>query len=46
VRAVLIEDAHTTVDTPDLHAREIIAHRNRTLNGPFVASAQSAAYEF
>ncbi|MBB3260701.1 nicotinamidase-related amidase [Paraburkholderia bannensis] len=46
LRAVLIEDAHTTVDTPDLHAREIIAHHNRTLNGPFVALAQSAAYEF
>ncbi len=31
----LITDAHTTMDTPVLSAQAIIAHHNRTLNGPF-----------
>lgn len=39
LRAVLVEDAHTTVDSPGLNARDIIAHHNRTLNGPFVTLA-------
>ncbi|HEV3426843.1 MAG TPA: cysteine hydrolase family protein [Paraburkholderia sp.] len=46
MRAVLIEDAHTTVDSPDLDARAIIAHHNRTLNGPFVTLARSEDFAF
>lgn len=36
-KAILIADAHTTMDTPVLSAQAIIAHHNRTLNGPFVS---------
>jgi nicotinamidase-related amidase len=46
VRPVLIEDAHTTMDTPALGAREIIAHHNRTLSGPFAALARTADFSF
>lgn len=35
-KPLLIADAHTTMDTPVLSAQAIIAHHNRTLNGPFV----------
>ncbi|PYY82187.1 cysteine hydrolase [Pseudomonas sp. TKO26] len=34
--ALLVEDAHTCMDTPALGAKKIIAHHNATLNGPFV----------
>ncbi|QNH77920.1 cysteine hydrolase [Pseudomonas protegens] len=34
--ALLVEDAHTCMDTPVLGAKKIIAHHNATLNGPFV----------
>lgn len=33
---LLVEDAHTCMDTPVLGAKKIIAHHNATLNGPFV----------
>lgn len=46
MRAVLIEDAHTTVDTPEMSARDIIAHHNRTLNGPFVRLTRSEEFGF
>ncbi|NIE66369.1 cysteine hydrolase family protein [Burkholderia sp. Ax-1719] len=46
LRAVLIEDAHTTVDTPEMDARAMIAHHNRTLNGPFVSLARAEAFAF
>ncbi len=32
---VLVADAHTCMDTPQLPAAAIIAHHNATLNGPF-----------
>lgn len=35
-KTMLITDAHTTMDTPVLAAKAIIAHHNATLNGPFV----------
>jgi nicotinamidase-related amidase len=35
VRAVLVADAHTTMDTPALPARAIVDHHNATLHGPF-----------
>ncbi|WP_027818149.1 cysteine hydrolase family protein [Paraburkholderia bannensis] len=46
LRAVLIEDAHTTMNTPGLDARDIIAHHNRTLNGPFVTLARTGDFVF
>ena len=33
--AVLVADGHTCSDTPELSARDIVAHHNATLNGPF-----------
>ncbi|MBO2903053.1 cysteine hydrolase [Aeromonas dhakensis] len=33
---VLVSDAHTCMDTPQLAAPQIIAHHNATLAGPFV----------
>lgn len=33
---VLVSDAHTCMDTPQLTAPQIIAHHNTTLVGPFV----------
>ena len=33
LRVVLVSDGHTTFDTPDLSAAQIIAHHNRTLAG-------------
>ena len=44
--AVLVEDAHTCMDTPLLGARTIIAHHNATLNGPFVRLATTADVTF
>ncbi len=43
---VLVADAHTTVDNPLLAAETIIAHHNRTLNGPFVKLISTAECEF
>ena len=36
VRPLLVSDAHTCMDTPQLAATQIIAHHNATLAGPFV----------
>lgn len=33
LKVVLIANGHTTFDTPDLSAAQIIAHHNRTLAG-------------
>jgi nicotinamidase-related amidase len=46
LRAVLIEDAHTSVDTPEMEARAIVAHHNRTLDGPFVRLARTEEFSF
>ncbi|QBR03567.1 cysteine hydrolase family protein [Paraburkholderia pallida] len=46
LRPVLVEDAHTTMDTPVLRARDIVAHHNRTLNGPFATLARTADVRF
>jgi nicotinamidase-related amidase len=40
---VLVEDAHTTFDTPTLAAAQIVAHHNHTLKGSFVTLATAAA---
>lgn len=45
-RVALIEDGHTSVDNSVLSARQIIAHHNQTLAGPFVRRVASAAYIF
>jgi hypothetical protein len=44
--AVLISDAHTTIDNPHLSAKDIIGHHNRTLAGPFVALSTAADWRF
>lgn len=36
-QAVLASDAHSTVDSPQLSAAQIIAHHNATLQGAFVS---------
>lgn len=46
IRPVLIEDAHTTMDTPALRASDIVAHHNRTLSGPFATLARTAEVVF
>lgn len=43
---VLISDAHTTVDNPQLTAESIIGHHNQTLAGPFVTLATAADWQF
>ncbi|MDR6423134.1 nicotinamidase-related amidase [Paraburkholderia phenoliruptrix] len=43
---VLVADAHTSMDTPVLSARNIIDHHNRTLNGPFVRLVSTAECAF
>ncbi|HEY4805113.1 MAG TPA: cysteine hydrolase family protein [Paraburkholderia sp.] len=40
--ALLVADAHTTMDTPVLPAASIIEHHNRTLSGPFVKLVSTA----
>lgn len=37
LRPVLVSDAHSCWDTPVLAARDIIAHHNLTLGGPFAS---------
>jgi nicotinamidase-related amidase len=44
--ALLVADAHTSVDTPALPAASIIEHHNRTLNGPFVRLVNTADCAF
>lgn len=43
---VLIEDAHTTNDTPLLTARQVIDHHNATLQPAFATVLPAAAYRF
>jgi nicotinamidase-related amidase len=43
---VLVEDGHTTFDTPVLSAAQIVAHHNRTLKGSFVDLAEAATVTF
>lgn len=43
---LLVEDAHTCMDTPLLGAKKIIAHHNATLNGPFVRLAKTPDLTF
>lgn len=43
---LLVADAHSTMDAPDLSAQAIIAHHNRTLQGPFVQLVNTADCEF
>ncbi|UJD89041.1 cysteine hydrolase [Rahnella aquatilis] len=45
-RAVLISDAHTTMDNDHLSANEIIEHHNVTLAGPFVSLSTAAGWSF
>lgn len=45
-KVVLIQDGHTTFDTPVLSAAQIIAHHNRTLDGSFVELAAAADIDF
>lgn len=44
--ALLVEDAHTCMDTPHLGARKIIDHHNATLSGAFVTLARTADVRF
>lgn len=44
--AVLISDAHTTVDNGGLSAQQIIDHHNTTLSGPFVTLSTTAEVQF
>jgi hypothetical protein len=43
LKVVLVSDAHTTFDTPDLSAAQIIAHHNRTLAGGGFCELQPAS---
>lgn len=43
LKVVLVSDAHSTFDTPDLSAAQIIAHHNRTLQGGGFCELQPAA---
>jgi len=43
----IVSDGHTTFDTPDLTAAQVIAHHNRVLQrGGLVEPAEAAAVEF
>ncbi|SMC16425.1 Nicotinamidase-related amidase [Andreprevotia lacus DSM 23236] len=43
---VLVADAHTCMDTPQLKAEDIIAHHNVTLAGPFANVLTTAQVRF
>jgi len=43
---LLVADAHSTMDSPALAAQAIIAHHNRTLQGPFVKLIDTADCQF
>ncbi|VWC58524.1 isochorismatase [Burkholderia lata] len=45
-RAVLVTDAHTCMDTPELPAKRIVAHHNATLGGPFATLTTTDACVF
>ncbi|WP_017905732.1 cysteine hydrolase family protein [Pseudomonas asplenii] len=44
--AVLVGDAHTCMDTPELSARAVVEHHNATLNGAFVQMMKAADVSF
>ncbi|POA19337.1 cysteine hydrolase [Pseudomonas sp. FW300-N1A1] len=44
--AVLIADGHTCIDTPALKAKDIVAHHNATLAGPFCRVVQAEDWYF
>ncbi|WP_283147897.1 isochorismatase family protein [Silvimonas soli] len=44
--AVLVADAQTCSDTPELSARQIVAHHNATLKGAFVKLQNTVEVEF
>ncbi len=45
-RVVLVEDAHSCMDTPALDALAIIRHHNLTLSGPFARLVKAAEVSF
>lgn len=44
--AVLIEDGHTCSDTPLMKAKDIVAHHNATLGGPFCQLVHAEQWSF
>ena len=44
--AVLIADGHTCSDTPLMKAKDIVAHHNATLDGPFCQLVRAEAWRF
>lgn len=46
LRAVLVADAHTCMDTLELPAERIVAHHNATLGGPFATLTTTEACGF
>ncbi|WP_315125809.1 cysteine hydrolase family protein [Comamonas antarctica] len=44
--AVLVADAHSCTDTPQLTAAQIVAHHNATLAGPFCQLVEARDWEF
>jgi len=45
-RVTLVADGHSTFDTAELPARDIIRHHNRTLQGSFATLVQAEALSF
>lgn len=45
-KVTLIEDGHTTFDTPTLTGAQIVAHHNDTLRGSFASLAAASDVEF
>lgn len=43
---ILVEDAHTTFDTPELSALQIISHHNRVLGDSFAVRMRAAQVDF
>ena len=45
-KPLLVSDAHTCMDTPQLTAEAIIAHHNATLGGAFATLCATEAVQF
>jgi nicotinamidase-related amidase len=43
---ILVSDGHSTVDSPVLKAKDIIAHQNQTLNGSYATVKPAAEIGF
>jgi nicotinamidase-related amidase len=43
---ILVSDGHSTVDSPVLKAKDIIAHQNQTLNGSYATVKPAAEIRF